>query len=302
MKYEDLQPFESEKKSQGPPPLRAFLQRLCSGPFPLLLSLGFSLFLLVDICIIGSKNAKIQRDLETLRATFSNFTSNTVTEVSALHSQDGSLQETIASLKAVVENQEQELQAAHSLNDKVASLESKLEKEQQELQAGYSEMRLRVEQLTKDLSSLNFQMAALKSNGSQNTCCPVHWLEHDGSCYWFSRSGLTWPEAERYCQLEDSHLVTINSREEQEFIAQHSSLFHIWIGLTETDGAWKWVDGTDYRNSYKNWGVGQPNNWQGHKDGADEDCAEVQEDGRWNDDYCLRVQHWACEKRRSIAS
>lgn len=163
-------------------------------------------------------------------------------------------------------------------------------------------MRLRVEQLTKDLSSLNFQMAALKSNGSQNTCCPVHWLEHDGSCYWFSRSGLTWPEAERYCQLEDSHLVTINSREEQEFIAQHSSLFHIWIGLTETDGAWKWVDGTDYRNSYKNWGVGQPNNWQGHKDGADEDCAEVQEDGRWNDDYCLRVQHWACEKRRSIAS
>lgn len=136
MKYEDLQPFESEKKSQGPPPLRAFLQRLCSGPFPLLLSLGFSLFLLVDICIIGSKNAKIQRDLETLRATFSNFTSNTVTEVSALHSQDGSLQETIASLKAVVENQEQELQAAHSLNDKVASLESKLEKEQQELQAG----------------------------------------------------------------------------------------------------------------------------------------------------------------------
>lgn len=90
---------------------------------------------------------------------------------------------------------------ARSLNDKVFSLESKLEKEQQELKAGqassslhlgimwwegmedtrlgplyslhctsvyvpgYSEMLLRVRQLTKDLNSLNCQMDALKNNG-----------------------------------------------------------------------------------------------------------------------------------------
>ncbi|XP_059524854.1 C-type lectin domain family 10 member A-like isoform X2 [Myotis daubentonii] len=304
MNYEDLQSLESEKKSQGirkgPCPPQAFLRRLCSVPCLLLLFLGLSLFLLVDICIIGSKHAKIQSDVETLRASFSNFTSNTMAEVQALHSQGGSLQATITSLKAVVENQEQELQAARSLNDKVFSLESKLEKEQQELKAGHSEMLLGVQQLVKGLNSLNCQLAALKSNGSQNTCCPIGWLEYEGSCYWFSRSGLTWPQAEKYCQLENAHLVVINSREEQKFIEQHSSPFHTWIGLTESDGSWKWVDGTDYVNSYKNWGVGQPNNWKGHKDGADEDCAEIREDERWNDDFCLKVQHWVCEMTGNI--
>lgn len=83
----------------------------------------------------------MQRDLETLRASFSNFISYMVAEVQALHSQGepgwkglwmggdmvgdgllnpehgvpcppgGSLQATITSLKGVVENQEQELQA-----------------------------------------------------------------------------------------------------------------------------------------------------------------------------------------------
>ena len=55
----------------------------------------------------------------------------------------------------------------------------------------------------------------LRPAGSRNTCCPPDWLEFEGSCYWFSRSGKTWAEADRYCQLESAHLVVINSREEQ---------------------------------------------------------------------------------------
>lgn len=50
---------------------------------------------------------------------------------------------------------------------------------------------------------------------SGTECCPVNWVDHDGSCYWFSRSGKPWLEAEKYCQLENAHLVVINSREEQ---------------------------------------------------------------------------------------
>lgn len=86
----------------------------------------------------------------------------------------------------------------------------------------------------------------------------------------------------------------------QKFIAQHVRPFHIWIGLTDSDGSWKWVDGTDYRSSYKNWAPTQPDNWQGHELGVGEDCAEIRWDGQWNDDFCQQVHRWACEMRRNI--
>nr|KAF6295354.1 C-type lectin domain containing 10A [Myotis myotis] len=303
MKHEDLQSLESEKKSQGSrkglPPPPAFLQHLCSGPWPLLLSLGLILLLMIGICVIGSKNAKIQSDVETLRATFSNFTSNSMAEVQALHSQGASLQTTITSLKAVVENQEQELQAARSLNDKVFSLESKLEREQQELKADYSEMLLVVQQLVKDLTSLHCQLAALKSNDSQNTCCPIGWLEYEGSCYWFSRSLLTWPEAEKHCQLENAHLVVVGSRKEQNFLQQHMYPVDTWIGLTDQHGPWTWVDGTDYKTGFQNWSPTQPENR--YYDGK-EDCAHFRTDGQWNDNLCVMPFHWVCETELSRSS
>ncbi|KAM5306468.1 C-type lectin domain family 10 member A-like [Glossophaga mutica] len=299
MTYENLQSLESEKKSQGirnglPVP-QVFLQHLCSGPCLLLLFLGLSLLLLVGICVVGSKSSKIQRDLETLRATYSNFTSDTEAEVQALHAQGGRLQETITSLKAEVENHRQQLQAARSLNDKVFSLESKLEKEQQELKAGYSDMVMRVQELARDLNSLSCQMAVLKSNGSQKTCCPINWLEHESSCYWFSSTGRPWPEAEKYCQMVNAHLVVINSRQEQDFVQQHIGSSYTWMGLSDPEGVWKWVDGTDYETNFKNWKPGQPDDWQGHGLGGGEDCAHFHPDGRWNDDVCQRPYHWICE-------
>nr|XP_035922127.1 C-type lectin domain family 10 member A-like isoform X9 [Halichoerus grypus] len=254
-----------------PPPL-SFLHQLCSGPRPLLFSLGLSLLLLVGICVIGSQNSKFRRDLATLRATFSNFTANTVAEVQALKSQGGHLQEVITSLKAEVENHKQGLQAARSLNDKVFSLESKLEQEQKELKAG-----------------------------SQNTCCPPNWLEYGGSCYWFSGSGKTWEDADRYCQLESAHLVVINSREEQTFVQGHIGSY-TWMGLSDPEGVWKWVDGTDYETNFKNWKPGQPDDWHGHGLGGGEDCAHFHPDGKWNDDACQRAYRWVCEAGLGTAS
>lgn len=107
-------------------------------------------------------------------------------------------------------------------------------------------MTLRVQQLAKDLKYLTCQLADLKNNGeeggrhgwlpfttdgalghssalppflfpsgSEKTCCPLNWLEHEGSCYWFSQSGKSWPEADKDCQLQNSHLVVVTSSEEQ---------------------------------------------------------------------------------------
>ncbi|KAK2506661.1 hypothetical protein MC885_006743 [Smutsia gigantea] len=290
---QDIQQLDSEENdhqlSRGlPPPQPLLPQCLCSRPHLSLLVLGFNVLLLVAICVIGSQRARLQMELWTLKATFSNFSSSTLGEIQALSSHGG------------------------SAGDRLTSLEANLEKQQQDLKADHAALLLHLKHFPLDLRVLTCQMTFFQSNdGSQPSspaipsgteCCPVNWLEREGSCYWFSRSGKTWPEAEKYCQLENAHLVVINSREEQKFIVQHTNPFHTWIGLTDSDGSWKWVDGTDYRYNYKNWGATQPDDWQGHEVGGGEDCAEVRSDGRWNDNFCQQVQRWVCEMRRNITS
>ncbi|XP_017705875.1 C-type lectin domain family 10 member A-like isoform X1 [Rhinopithecus roxellana] len=281
--YENFQDLESEEKVQGVrnglPPPQSLLQHLRSGPCLLLLSLGLGLLLLVIICVVGSQNSKFQRDLVTLRTDFSNFTSNTVAEIQALTSQGSSVEEMIASLKAEVEVIKQEQQAVHS------------------------EMLLRVQRLMQDLNKLTCQVATLKNNAStERTCCPINWVEHQDSCYWFSHSGMPWAEAEKHCQLEDAHLVVINSREEQNFVQEHLSFAYTWMGLSDLEGAWKWVDGTDYETGFQNWKPGQPDDWQGHGLGGGEDCAHFHPDGRWNDDVCQKPYYWVCEAGLTQAS
>ncbi|XP_015997566.2 asialoglycoprotein receptor 2 isoform X2 [Rousettus aegyptiacus] len=262
----------AEVEQGTPPPEPLLLQRLCSGFLLSLLILGFNLLLLVAVCVIGSQRTQLQVEFWTLKEAFSNFSSSTLMEIWTLSSHGG------------------------SAGDKVATLEAKLEKQEQDLKADHATLLFHLKHFPVDLRILACQMAFLRSNGTE--CCPINWVEHGSSCYWFSHSGLTWPEAEKYCQLENAHLVVINSREEQKFIVQHMSPFHTWIGLTESDGSWKWVDGTDYDSSYKNWAATQPDNWHGHEEGGSEDCAEIQMDGRWNDDLCQEVQRWACEMRQ----
>lgn len=116
------------------------------------------------------------------------------------------------------------------------------------------------------------------------------------------RSGMPWAEAEKHCQLENAHLVVINSREEQNFVQEHLSFAYTWMGLSDREGAWKWVDGTDYETGFQNWKPGQPDDWQGHGLGGGEDCAHFHPDGRWNDDVCQRPYYWVCEAGLTQAS
>uniref|UniRef100_A0A8C9CLU1 Asialoglycoprotein receptor 1 n=1 Tax=Phocoena sinus TaxID=42100 RepID=A0A8C9CLU1_PHOSS len=292
----------------GPPPPHSLFRRLCSGPSLILISIGLSLLLLVVVCVIGSQNSKLQEELRALRETFSNLTVSTEAKVKALSVQGG------------------------NVGRKMKSLESQLEKQQQDLSEDHSSLLLHVKQFVSDLRSLSCQMAVLQGNGegvgaaqprfpahfpsaphppsacprphpppppgSERTCCPVNWVDFEGKCYWFSRSGKPWPEAEKYCQLEDAHLVVVGSWEEQKFIQHHMGPVNTWMGLTDQNGPWKWVDGTDYESGFKNWRPEQPDDWYGHGLGGGEDCAHFTDDGRWNDDVCQRPYRWVCETQR----
>ncbi|XP_006899228.1 PREDICTED: asialoglycoprotein receptor 1-like [Elephantulus edwardii] len=277
MQYENLQHPDSEKSSQkfssGLHSLQFLLQRLCSGLHLHLLSLGFSLILLVIICVLGSQSSRLQWDLLTLRTTFHNFTLTSDAEMQALNTHGGHLQEMITSLRAEVEGHKQELQAGHS------------------------NLLLKVQQLEKGLRSLVCQMAALKNNGSQTTCCPPNWEEFKGNCYWFSNSKKPWSEAEEYCQMNGAHLVVITSSEEQNFVQEKMGNSEHWMGLHDLDGVWKWVDGTDYETGFKHWAPDQPDDWYGHGQGGGEDCAHFTYNGKWNDNVCKTPYKWICQAR-----
>ncbi|CAO2643901.1 C-type lectin domain family 10 member A [Lemmus lemmus] len=257
MTYENFQNLGSEAKNQetgkAAPP-QSFLWNVFSWTHLLLFSLGLSFLLLVVISVIGSQNSQLRRDLGTLRANSENLTSYMKAELQALNSRGDSLQERINSLKVDVDDHRQELLAGRDLSQKVTSLESSVERKEQALKTDLSEMKERVQQLGKDLKALSCQLASLRNNGEEGdgTCCPLHWIEHEGSCYWFSQTQKSWPEADKYCQLENAHLVVVNSMEEQNFLQEKLANVVTWMGLTDQNGPWQWVDGTELEKGFKN--------------------------------------------------
>lgn len=193
--YQDFQHLDNENDhhqlQRGPPPAPRLLQRLCSGFRLFLLSLGLSILLLVVVCVITSQNSQLREDLRVLRQNFSNFTVSTEDQVKALTTQ------------------------GERVGRKMKLVESQLEKHQEDLKEDHSRLLLHVKQLVSDVRSLSCQMAALRGNGSERICCPINWVEYEGSCYWFSSSVKPWTEADKYCQLESAHLVVVTSWEEQ---------------------------------------------------------------------------------------
>ncbi|XP_061477684.1 hepatic lectin-like [Rhineura floridana] len=119
------------------------------------------------------------------------------------------------------------------------------------------------------------------------------WQYFDGGCYYFSVQIQPWHIAKSHCEELNSSLVVVNDEAEQNFLQSRTKNKPYWIGLSDSDveGEWKWIDGTTYRNSYKKWGNGEPNNYD-HR----ENCAMIHDSGDWNDMACFITSFYACEK------
>ncbi|XP_042340449.1 C-type lectin domain family 17, member A-like [Plectropomus leopardus] len=182
-----------------------------------------------------------------------------------------------------------------------------LTKEQDQLQTSYNNLVEERDQLQSSYNFLNEAQVQLHKGAADMTKkiqdlqtklqehYPQHgWTYFSGSLYYISSTEKTWEESRLDCQQRGADLVIINSKEEQDFVRRFQKL--LWIGLTdrETEGTWKWVDGTLLTTSY--WAPREPN---GHIFHRHEDCAEIQNykaEKSWNDISCYGKKFWICEK------
>ncbi|XP_042308235.1 macrophage mannose receptor 1-like [Sceloporus undulatus] len=131
-------------------------------------------------------------------------------------------------------------------------------------------------------------------NNICNSCSPLgrDWKSFQESYYFFSHSPGSWDVANQSCISMGSHLVTISSAEEKDYVATIMKTTSYWIGLTdlELEGTWKWVDGTNVGPENRYWHSTEPNG------GKNENCAMVSH-GMWYDYPCKERHYWVCERK-----
>ncbi|XP_018109364.1 asialoglycoprotein receptor 1 isoform X1 [Xenopus laevis] len=139
-------------------------------------------------------------------------------------------------------------------------------------------------------------MKKIHANDGKKIACDPNWVYFDLSCYYVSSEALDWEESQKQCQAMSSHLVVINSKAEQNYVFGITKEKVTWLGLTDSDGTWKWVDGTPYESAPTFWDELQPDNNTVKGQPGTEDCANMRPSGLWNDDHCQHQYQYICER------
>ncbi|XP_068922868.1 C-type lectin domain family 4 member K-like [Petaurus breviceps papuanus] len=122
---------------------------------------------------------------------------------------------------------------------------------------------------------------------------------HGGNLYYFSCGKMSWNDAEQYCVSNGSHLTSVTSMEEQEFLYKKANGTYYWIGLSNQNiSGWQWTDGTPYDEAQNKdfWADGKPSNEKGNHN-----CAHfwAKTQKSWNNYICVFsfkfICKWKCE-------
>jgi len=123
------------------------------------------------------------------------------------------------------------------------------------------------------------------SNVTTNGVCGHGWQTMGLKCYYFSGQATvsSYAAGEVKCQALHpmAHLVTIHSKQENQWIADRTETYLTYMGATDrtTENVWQWSDNSTW--GYTNWDLGQPDDWANG-----EDCGIIHQDGTWRDIPC----------------
>jgi len=106
----------------------------------------------------------------------------------------------------------------------------------------------------------------------------------NGHAYQRFDTPLTWSNAKTACEGLGSHLATITSQAENDWVVYHMTAdagLSVWIGGTDQvqDGVWEWVTGEAW--NYTNWYTDEPNNFCGGESYVT--LWGIETPRRWND-------------------
>ncbi|XP_074543393.1 galactose-specific lectin nattectin-like [Halichoeres trimaculatus] len=128
--------------------------------------------------------------------------------------------------------------------------------------------------------------------------CPMFWYNFNGRCYKYVATRMTWADAELHCVSQRANLVSIHSRDEDNFVKALIKNFdpaegRTWIGLSDRhkEGRWMWSDGSAVR--FVSWANGQPDNAAGN-----EHCGHKNFHEKWNDIPCTITYSFVCASHR----
>ncbi|RVE67062.1 hypothetical protein OJAV_G00113620 [Oryzias javanicus] len=131
-------------------------------------------------------------------------------------------------------------------------------------------------------------------NKTEGKSCPEGWMRFRNRCYYKSTEKKTWFDSRIFCQDNGADLVTINSKEEQEFVSEMNQNDESWIGVVsqwseKSTTKWKWVDGSPVLQQFweKEFPKAQFNYY----------CAvALNAEGKWTQQYPIQDIYWICEK------
>ncbi|XP_029360836.1 C-type lectin domain family 10 member A-like [Echeneis naucrates] len=183
-------------------------------------------------------------------------------------------------------------------NTKLTEENQKLIKKNQNLEIKRHDLNQQIQKMETEWNKFNISRAQWsieaycpKENGGR-LCesCQRGWRKRKAGCYAVINpqninDWRNWTEARDDCRRMISDLVVVGDDTEKQYVSRiNVGTKGFWIGLRVEDGKWKWIDGSDLKNS--SW-IKSPE--EGH-------CAVSYINRGWESVSCSETNRWICEK------